>query len=134
MSASALLWILYSFFLLSSVYCIHILLNSICSYSIWFPWKFWNSLKQHRTNTERITFFKKKDLITLEEKVNMVKNMENVENWSTLLSHSVRPHSGIPSPLEPDPIRVQSCVWCLFWTNRNSMAVTSIFLSISVSN
>ena len=38
------------------------------------------------------------------------------------------------SPLAPDLIRVQSCVCCLFWTNRNSMAVTSIFLSISLSN
>ena len=37
-------------------------------------------------------------------------------------------------PLAPDPIKVQSCVWCLFWTNRNSMAETSIFLSISLSN
>jgi len=43
-------------------------------------------------------------------------------------------HSCMPSPLAPDPIRVQSCVWCLFWTNRNSMAGTSIFLSISSSN
>jgi len=32
-------------------------------------------------------------------------------------------------PLAPVPIRVQSCVCCLFWTNRNSMAVTFIFLS-----
>ena len=38
------------------------------------------------------------------------------------------------SPLATDPIRVQSCVCCLFWTNRNSLAVTSIFLSISLSN
>ena len=30
-------------------------------------------------------------------------------------------------PLAPDPIRVQSCVCCLFWTN--CIAVTSIFLS-----
>ena len=29
----------------------------------------------------------------------------------------------------PIPIRVQSCVCCLFWTNRDCMAVTSIFLS-----
>jgi len=43
-------------------------------------------------------------------------------------------HSSMPSPLAPDPIRVQSCVCCLFWTNRNSMVVTSIFLSISLSN
>ena len=43
-------------------------------------------------------------------------------------------HSCMPSPLAPDPIRVQSCVCCLFWTTRNSMAVTSIFLSISLSN
>ena len=28
-------------------------------------------------------------------------------------------HSCMPSPLVPDPIRVQSCDWCLFWTNRN---------------
>ena len=40
----------------------------------------------------------------------------------------------MPSLLAPDPIRVQSCVWCIFWTNRNCMAVTSIFLSISSSN
>ena len=38
-------------------------------------------------------------------------------------------HSCMPSPSVPDPIRVQACVWCLFWTNRNSLAVTSIFLS-----
>ena len=44
-------------------------------------------------------------------------------------------HSCMPSPLSSDPIRVQSCVCCLFWTNRHiSMAVTSIFLSISLSN
>ena len=42
-------------------------------------------------------------------------------------------HSSMPSSLAPGPIRVQSCVCCLFWTNRNSMAVTSIFLSISLS-
>ncbi len=38
-------------------------------------------------------------------------------------------HSCLPSPLAPDPIRVQSCVCCLFWTNRNSMAVISSLLS-----
>ena len=27
-------------------------------------------------------------------------------------------HSCMPSPLAPDPIRVQPCVWCLFWTYR----------------
>ena len=43
-------------------------------------------------------------------------------------------HFCIPSLLAPDPIRVQSCFCCLFWTNRNSMAGTSIFLSISLSN
>ena len=32
-------------------------------------------------------------------------------------------HSCMPSPWAPDPIRDQSCVCCLFWTNRNSMAV-----------
>ena len=42
-------------------------------------------------------------------------------------------HSCMPVTLAPDPIRVQSCVCCLFWTNRN-MAVTSIFLSISIFN
>ena len=46
----------------------------------------------------------------------------------------VTSHSCMPSPLAPDPIRVQPCVWCLLWTNRNSLAVTSIFLSISLSN
>ena len=37
-------------------------------------------------------------------------------------------HSCMRSPLAPDPITVQSCCCCccLFWTNRNSMAVTSI--------
>ena len=34
-------------------------------------------------------------------------------------------------PLTPDPIRVQSCVCCLFWTNKNSMAVISFYLSHS---
>ena len=40
----------------------------------------------------------------------------------------------MPSPLAPDPIRVQSCVCCLFWTNRNSLAVTylSIYLIIQL--
>ena len=38
----------------------------------------------------------------------------------------------MPRPLVPDPIRVQSCVCCLFWTNKNSMAATSIFLSILI--
>ena len=42
-------------------------------------------------------------------------------------------HSCMPSPLAPHPFRVQSCVCCLFWTNINSMAVISIFLSISLS-
>ena len=42
--------------------------------------------------------------------------------------------SCMPSPLAPDPIRVQSCVCFLFWTNRDSMVVTSIFLSISLYN
>ena len=39
-----------------------------------------------------------------------------------------------PNRIAPDPIRVQSCACCLFWTNRNCAAVTSIFLSISLSN
>ena len=43
-------------------------------------------------------------------------------------------HFCMPRPLAPDPIRVQSCVCCFFWTNRNSMVVTSIFLSISLYN
>ena len=42
--------------------------------------------------------------------------------------------SCMPSPLAPEPIRVQPCVWCLFWTNRNCMTVTSIFLSFASSN
>ena len=33
--------------------------------------------------------------------------------------HIESSHSCMPSPLAPDPIRVQSCVCCLFWTNRN---------------
>ena len=47
-----------------------------------------------------------------------------------LPTHSI----SMPSPLAPDPIRVQSCVCCLFWTNRNCMAVTSICLSSALSN
>ena len=43
-------------------------------------------------------------------------------------------HNCMHIPLVPDRIRVPSCVWCLFWTNRNSMAVTSIFLFISSFN
>ena len=37
-------------------------------------------------------------------------------------------------PLAPNPNRVQTCVCCLFWTNRNCMAVSWIFLSIALSN
>ena len=55
-----------------------------------------------------------------------------LEGW-TVQVYAVK-HSCMPSPLAPDPIRVQSCVCCLFWTNRNCMASTSIFLSISLSN
>ena len=39
-------------------------------------------------------------------------------------------HSCMPSPLAPDPIRVQSCVSCLLRNNRNSSEVTSIYLFI----
>ena len=51
--------------------------------------------------------------------------------WARNLRQSIAKHSFMPSPLAPDPIRVQSCVCCLCWTSGNSMAVTSIFLSIS---
>ena len=37
--------------------------------------------------------------------------------WLHLLEEQ---HSCMPSPSAPDPIRVQPCVCCLFWTNRNS--------------
>ena len=40
----------------------------------------------------------------------------------------------LPSPLAPDPIRVQAFVRCLFSTNRNSMAYLSIYLIIQLSN
>ena len=40
----------------------------------------------------------------------------------------------MPRSLAPDPIKAQSCVCYLFWTNSNSMAVTFIYLSISLSN
>ena len=53
---------------------------------------------------------------------------------SCILYHTHIPctHSCMPSPLAPDPIRVQSCLCCsLYWTNN--MAITSIFLSISLS-
>ena len=53
---------------------------------------------------------------------------------NVLYTHVSANHSCMPSPLAPDLIRVQSCVCCLFWTNRNCLAVTSIFLSISLSN
>ena len=51
--------------------------------------------------------------------------------FSVCLVYSVHCPSCMPSPLAPDPIRVQPCVCCLFWTNRNSTAVTSIFLYLS---
>ena len=38
----------------------------------------------------------------------------------------------MPIPLAPDPIRVQSCVWSLFITNRNCMTVASIIPSINL--
>ena len=56
----------------------------------------------------------------------------NTKSWIQIYKCVV--HSCMPSPLARDPIRVQSCVCCLFWTNRNCMAVTSIFLSISLYN
>ena len=40
-------------------------------------------------------------------------------------------HSRMPRPLAPDPIRVQSCVCCLFWTNRNCKAVTYLSFYLS---
>ena len=51
------------------------------------------------------------------------------EHWSIIFIALL--YSGT---LAPDSTRVQSCVCCLFWTNRKSMAATSIFLSISLSN
>ena len=53
-------------------------------------------------------------------------------NPNPVLLLSLNSTSVCRSPLTPDPIRVPSCVCCLFWTN--SMAVTSIFLSISLSH
>ena len=47
--------------------------------------------------------------------------------WSSWVVLILIPHSCMPSPLAPDPIRVQSCACCLFWTNRNSMAVHLYF-------
>ena len=48
--------------------------------------------------------------------------------------HKDKHHTCLPIPLAPQLIRVKSCVWCLFWTNRSCMAVTSILLYISLSN
>ena len=46
------------------------------------------------------------------------------------LLYMYKHHSCMPSPLAPAPIRVQSCVCCLFWTNRNSTPVNlSFYLS-----
>ena len=36
----------------------------------------------------------------------------------TFLLRYLGHHSSMPSPLAPDPIRVQPCVWCLFWTKK----------------
>ena len=36
-------------------------------------------------------------------------------------TYSGTKHSWMLSPLAPDPIRVHSCVCCLFWANRNSI-------------
>ena len=38
-------------------------------------------------------------------------------------------HSCMLSSLAPDPIRVQSCVCCLFWINRKSMYIYLIIQS-----
>ena len=57
------------------------------------------------------------------------------DKWGNVVKEYVYVYydrSSMPSPLAPDPIRVQSCVCCLFWTKRNSMAVISIFLSLSL--
>ena len=61
--------------------------------------------------------------------------------WTVLglfykLQFSLQPdgHSCMPCPLAPDPIRVQSCVCCLFWSNRNSMAVRRLHLSFHLSH
>ena len=48
----------------------------------------------------------------------------------TPLHYAARYHSCMLSPLALDPIRVQSCVYCLFWTNRNIVRRGNIYLSI----
>ena len=48
-------------------------------------------------------------------------NLQICIRWSQDSQH----HTCMPIPLAPDPIRVQSCVCCLFWTNG-----VNIYLSI----
>ena len=54
------------------------------------------------------------------------------QTWYSLLG----PCTCKPIPFAPHPIRVQSCVCCLYWTNRNSMnnLYLSIYLIIQLSN
>ena len=65
--------------------------------------------------------------------------LKKINQW-LILARFPHLHDFLPDishlsiPLAPDPIRVQSCVCFLFRTNRDCMAVTSIFLSISLSN
>jgi len=56
---------------------------------------------------------------------------KNIGGLIFLPKELVTLHTCMPSPLAPDPIRVQPCDCCLFWTNN--MAVTSIFLEIFTS-
>ena len=50
-----------------------------------------------------------------------VLNLEDFYLVSDAVNQASLSHSCMPSPLAPDPIRVQSYVCCLFSTNRNSM-------------
>ena len=68
-----------------------------------------------------------------EEKIILSSLFKIIIDQSTIMFndkiYSCMPTAG---PQVPDPIRVQSCVCCLFWTNRNRMAVTSIFLYLII--
>ena len=60
----------------------------------------------------------------------MIRGIEPLPQTLIFYSLYIFGHSCMPSPLAPDPIRVRSCACCLFWTNSNSIAVSSIFLYI----
>ena len=64
-------------------------------------------------------------------KLKFSKQAKNITVVLPCFKISGKSHSSMPRPLAPDPIKVLPCVWFLFRTNRNCIAVTypSIYLA-----